>query len=119
GHQIPSVFGSSETNASMHHKKESQVQNKISSSVPQKVEKLNQTNTHPSSKLNQSHTPSLNPSPTLNSSMLSDEELALLLHQELNSSPRVPRVPRARHTGSLPQLTSTSATNMLMKRASV
>ncbi|CAJ2628345.1 unnamed protein product [Trifolium pratense] len=119
GHQIPSVFGSSETNASMHHKKESQVQNKISSSVPQKVEKLNQTNAHPSSKLNQSHTPSLNPSPTLNSSMLSDEELALLLHQELNSSPRVPRVPRARHTGSLPQLTSTSATNMLMKRASV
>ncbi|XP_045806472.1 uncharacterized protein LOC123899401 isoform X1 [Trifolium pratense] len=119
GHQIPSVFGSSETNASMHHKKESQVQNKISSSVPQKVEKLNQTNAHPSSKLNQSHTPSLNPSPTLNSSMLSDEELALLLHQELNSSPRVPRVPRARQTGSLPQLTSTSATNMLMKRASV
>jgi hypothetical protein len=153
GHQIPSVFGSSETNASVHHKKESQVQNKISSSVPPKVEKLNQTNSHPSSKLNQSHTPSLNPSPTLNSSMLSDEEvwagllvflikfqkcfsytiflflfllidlcvifwqLALLLHQELNSSPRVPRVPRARHTGSLPQLTSTSATNMLMKRA--
>lgn len=48
--------------------------------------------------------------------MLNDEELALLLHQELNSSLRVPR---ARQTGSLPQLTSTSATNMLMKRASV
>ncbi|XP_058761850.1 uncharacterized protein LOC131635257 [Vicia villosa] len=44
------------------------------------------------------------------------DKLALLLHQELNSSPRVPR---ARQTGSLPQLTSTSATNMLMKRASV
>ncbi|KAL5068506.1 hypothetical protein RYX36_019393 [Vicia faba] len=107
GHQTPSVFGSSETNASIHHQK------------GPKVEKLNQTNTHPSSKLNQNNTPSLNPSPTLNSSMLSDEELALLLHQELNSSPRVPRVPRARQTGSLPQLTSTSATNMLMKRASV
>ncbi|GJS58821.1 polygalacturonase inhibitor protein precursor [Tanacetum coccineum] len=29
--------------------------------------------------------------------------LALLLHQELNSSPRVPRVPRIRNAGSLPQ----------------
>ncbi|KAI5394816.1 uncharacterized protein LOC127098422 [Lathyrus oleraceus] len=119
GQQTPNVFGSSESNASIHHQKGPQVQNKISSSAPQKVEKLNQTNAHPSSKLNQNNTPSLNPSPTLNSSMLSDEELALLLHQELNSSPRVPRVPRARQTGSLPQLTSTSATNMLMKRASV
>lgn len=118
GHQTPSVVGSSETNASMHHQKGLQGQNKTSSLVPQKAERLNQTNTHSSSKLNQNHTPSLNPSPTLNSSMLSDEELALLLHQELNSSPRVPRVPRARQTGSLPQ-TGTSATNMLMKRASV
>ncbi|KAL0409188.1 UNVERIFIED_CONTAM: hypothetical protein Sradi_1853200 [Sesamum radiatum] len=46
------------------------------------------------------------------------EKLALLLHQELNSSPRVPRVPRMRHAGSLPQLTCPSATSMLMKRTS-
>lgn len=74
-HQTASVFASSETNTSMHHQKGLQVQNKISSSVSQKVEKLNQTNTHPSSKLNQNQMPSLNPSPTSNSSMLSDEEV--------------------------------------------
>ncbi|XP_010461091.1 PREDICTED: uncharacterized protein LOC104741867 isoform X2 [Camelina sativa] len=33
---------------------------------------------------------------------LSDEELALRLHHQLNSSPRVPRVPRMRQPGSLP-----------------
>lgn len=45
-------------------------------------------------------------------------QLALLLHQELNSSPRVPRVPRVRHGGSVPQLASPSATSMLIKRTS-
>lgn len=45
-------------------------------------------------------------------------QLALLLHQELNSSPRVPRVPRMRNAGSLPQLASPSATSMLTKRSS-
>ncbi|KAK7278309.1 hypothetical protein RJT34_23335 [Clitoria ternatea] len=109
-------LGSGETNPALHHQKALQVQNKTSSSAPPKVEKLNQTNINTSSKLNQSHVPSVNPSPTPNSSMLSDEELALLLHQELNSSPRVPRVPRARNAGSLPQLTSASATSILMKR---
>lgn len=74
-HQTASTSGSSETNASLHHQKALQVQNKISSSAPQKVERLNQTNIHPSSKLNQSHVPSVNPSPTSNSSMLSDEEV--------------------------------------------
>lgn len=49
---------------------------------------------------------------------LSDEELALLLHQELNSSPRVPRVPRVRHTGSFTQLASASASSNLTKRTS-
>jgi hypothetical protein len=39
---------------------------------------------------------------------LSDEALALLLHQQLNSSPRVPRVPRVRHAGNIPQLASSS-----------
>uniref|UniRef100_A0A1J3IE51 PHD finger protein n=1 Tax=Noccaea caerulescens TaxID=107243 RepID=A0A1J3IE51_NOCCA len=33
---------------------------------------------------------------------ISDEELALRLHHQLNSSPRVPRVPRMRQPGSLP-----------------
>ncbi|KAK1367066.1 hypothetical protein POM88_042627 [Heracleum sosnowskyi] len=46
-----------------------------------------------------------------------DEELALLLHQELNSSARVPRVPRMRHAGSLPQLASPTGANMLMKQS--
>lgn len=45
-------------------------------------------------------------------------QLALLLHQELNSSPRVPRVPRVRHGGSLPQITSPSAASMLSRRTS-
>lgn len=45
-------------------------------------------------------------------------QLALLLHQELNSSPRVPRVPRMRHAGSLPQLSGPNATSTLMKRTS-
>ncbi|GJR95398.1 hypothetical protein Tco_0267572 [Tanacetum coccineum] len=44
---------------------------------------------------------------------LSDEELALLLHQELDSSPRVPRVPRMRNAGSLPQLHSITSTSHL------
>ncbi|KAA8525079.1 hypothetical protein F0562_007057 [Nyssa sinensis] len=56
--------------------------------------------------------------PGPSNSTLRDEELALLLHQELNSSPRVPRVPRMRHAGSLPQLSSPTTTSMLMKRAS-
>lgn len=45
-------------------------------------------------------------------------QLALLLHQELNSSPRVPRVPRVRNAGSFPQLSSPSTTSMLIKRTS-
>lgn len=45
-------------------------------------------------------------------------QLALLLHQQLNSSPRVPRVPRVRNASSLPQLASPSATSTLMKRTS-
>ncbi|KAL2611699.1 hypothetical protein R1flu_023391 [Riccia fluitans] len=41
-------------------------------------------------------------------STLKDEELALLLHQELNSSPRVPRVPRVRQPVASRQSTSAS-----------
>ncbi|KAG0496886.1 hypothetical protein HPP92_001577 [Vanilla planifolia] len=55
---------------------------------------------------------------TNNAAMLSDEELALLLHQELNSSPRVPRVSRMRQAASL-QLVSPIATSMLSKRSCV
>jgi hypothetical protein len=39
---------------------------------------------------------------------MNDEELALKLHQELNSSPRVPRLPRVRQTNTTHQLTSSS-----------
>ncbi|XP_024544915.1 zinc finger CCCH domain-containing protein 18 isoform X1 [Selaginella moellendorffii] len=44
---------------------------------------------------------------------LNDEELALLLHQELNSSPRVPRVPRVRQAVSS---ASAQPSNILTKR---
>ncbi|XP_028553303.1 uncharacterized protein LOC110092314 isoform X2 [Dendrobium catenatum] len=47
---------------------------------------------------------------------LSDEELALLLHQELNSSPRVPRVPRIRQTTNA-QFATPSTTSVLSKRS--
>lgn len=79
-------------------------------------EKAAQSNSQSTSKLAQSTSGHLAASNT--PAGLSDEELALLLHQELNSSPRVPRVPRVRHTGSLPQLSSATATSMLIKRTS-
>ncbi|XP_074353057.1 uncharacterized protein LOC141692227 [Apium graveolens] len=57
-------------------------------------------------------------SSTLNTpATISDEELALLLHQELNRSVRVSRVPRMRHAGSLPQLASPTGASMLMKQS--
>ncbi|XP_004309526.1 PREDICTED: uncharacterized protein LOC101300304 [Fragaria vesca subsp. vesca] len=92
-------------------------QNKSSaSSAMQRGEKLNQTT---SSKTSQNHAPpACPPAPSSSQAKLSDEELALLLHQELNSSPRVPRVPRARHASSLPQLASPTAASMLIKRTS-
>lgn len=113
--------GSVEPTGSLHHQKATHTHNRTSASgvPPQRGEKFSQPNFQPSSKINQNHTPSVCP-PVSSSSpaTLSDEELALLLHQELNSSPRVPRVPRVRHAGSLPQLTSPSATSMLIKRTS-
>ncbi|KAK6948014.1 hypothetical protein RJ641_001487, partial [Dillenia turbinata] len=82
----------------------------------QRGEKFNQTNPQPPCKVNQP--PSVHTTTNLSSpATLSDEELALLLHQELNSSPRVPRVPRVRHAGSLPQLASPGATSMLIKHS--
>ncbi|CAI9093353.1 OLC1v1028836C5 [Oldenlandia corymbosa var. corymbosa] len=85
--------------------------------LSQKGEKFNQIVSQSSSA--KANNASAHPAASSNSpSTLSDEELALLLHQELNSSPRVPRVPRMRHAGSLPQLASSAATSMLMKRTS-
>ncbi|XWS50182.1 hypothetical protein CRYUN_Cryun12cG0067100 [Craigia yunnanensis] len=90
-------------------------QNKASASgFPQKGEKFNQSSTQPASKV--THASSAHPFAPSNSPTLSDEELALLLHHELNSSPRVPRVPRVWHTSSFPQLASPTATSMLIKR---
>ncbi|XP_048319764.2 uncharacterized protein LOC107403796 isoform X1 [Ziziphus jujuba] len=112
--------GSSEPAGSLHHQKGVHLHNKNSASnTLQKAEKMNQTSSQPSSKINQNHPSSMcPPAPSSSPATLSDEELALLLHQELNSSPRVPRVPRVRHAGSLPQLASPSATSMLIKRTS-
>ncbi|GMH22815.1 hypothetical protein Nepgr_024658 [Nepenthes gracilis] len=95
----------------------SHVQNKnMASDLQPRGEKVVLSNFQPLFKA--SHSSSGHPPASTNSSAgLSDEELALLLHQELNSSPRVPRVPRVRHAGSLPQLSSPSATSMLIKRS--
>ncbi|KAM1477012.1 hypothetical protein ACFX1Q_038381 [Malus domestica] len=111
---VPS--GSSEPAGSLPSQKVLHVQNKSSaSSALQRGEKFNHTT---SSKTNQNHTPSAcPPAPPSVQAQLTDQEIAMLLHQELNSSPRVPRVPRVRNASSLPQLTS-SATSTLMKRTS-
>lgn len=93
-------------------------QSKITSSgLLQRGEKFNHLSGQPSTKVN--HAPATHPPAPSNSlATLSDEELALLLHQELNSSPRVPRVPRVRQAGSLPQLASPTATSMLKRTSS-
>ncbi|XP_042009888.1 uncharacterized protein LOC121758565 isoform X2 [Salvia splendens] len=88
----------------------------VASAVSGKGEKSYQTGCNPPSK---GHVISMtSPASSNIPATLSDEELALLLHQELNSSPRVPRVRRMRHAGSLPQLTGPNATSVLMKRTS-
>ncbi|KAL1556423.1 hypothetical protein AAHA92_12049 [Salvia divinorum] len=88
----------------------------VASAGSGKVEKSYQTACNPPSK---GHLVSMtSPASSNVPATLSDEELALLLHQELNSSPRVPRVPRMRHAGSLPQLAGPNATSVLMKRTS-
>ncbi|XP_075517910.1 uncharacterized protein LOC142552152 [Primulina tabacum] len=84
--------------------------------VPSKADKFYHSGSHPSSRGIVASVAA--PSSSNVPAALSDEELAFLLHQELNSSPRVPRVPRMRHAGSLPQLASPTATSMLMKRTS-
>ncbi|KAJ6332611.1 hypothetical protein OIU77_008639 [Salix suchowensis] len=79
-------------------------------------EKFNQSNSQSSSKTCLALSMKTS-APTNSPAALSDEELALLLHQELNSSPRVPRVPRVRHAGGLPHSVSPT-TSVLMKRTS-
>ncbi|KAI3873579.1 hypothetical protein MKW92_007633 [Papaver armeniacum] len=117
-HNVAVPSSSFESASSLHTQNTSHVQNKstpFGSSL--KGDRLSQSSCQPSQKLN--HSPAMHPPAPVNSSpALSDEELALLLHQELNSSPRVPRVPRVRHGGTLPQLGSPTAASMLVKRTS-
>ncbi|KAL5726754.1 hypothetical protein ACHQM5_000019 [Ranunculus cassubicifolius] len=96
----------------------SPAQNKTSAlSSSERGERSNQSGSQQSPKV-VSYSSSMHPPPPFkSSSTLSDEELALLLHQELNSSPRVPRVPRIRHASSIPQAPPTPA-SMLIKRTS-
>lgn len=112
----PASARSAESSSSLQSESAAHIQNKAAGThLTQKCEKTNQPSCQPSSKLN-AHL--MHPPSSSSPAALSDEELALLLHQELNSSPRVPRVPRMRHAGSLPQLTSPTSTSMLMKRTS-
>ncbi|PHT92139.1 hypothetical protein T459_00021 [Capsicum annuum] len=111
----PASSRSAESSTSLQSESAAHIQNKATGlHLTQKCEKINQPSCQPSSKVN---THQMHPPPS-SSPPLSDEALALLLHQELNSSPRVPRVPRMRHAGSLPQLTSPTSTSMAMKRTS-
>ncbi|XP_060206691.1 uncharacterized protein LOC132634697 [Lycium barbarum] len=112
----PASSRSAESSTSLQSESAAHIQNKATGThLTQKGEKINQPSCQPSSKVN---THLMHPPSSSSPAALSDEELALLLHQELNSSPRVPRVPRMRHAGSLPQLTSPTSTSMLMKRTS-
>ncbi|KAI3890863.1 hypothetical protein MKX03_025880 [Papaver bracteatum] len=117
-HNVAVPSNSFESASSLHTQNTSPVQNKstpFGSSL--KGDRLSQSSCQASLLLN--HSPAMHPPAPVNSSpALSDEELALLLHQELNSSPRVPRVPRVRHGGTLPLLGSPTAASMLVKRTS-
>ncbi|KAF6136229.1 hypothetical protein GIB67_001638 [Kingdonia uniflora] len=86
-------------------------------SPSQKVDMLNHSSIHQPNKANHASSSMHPPAPVNSSTPLSDEELALLLHQELNSSPRVPRVPRVRQAANMPQLSSPTATGIHTKRA--
>ncbi|XP_020518200.1 uncharacterized protein LOC18426554 isoform X2 [Amborella trichopoda] len=97
----------------------SQCDKQVSSASYQKGEKPNQPGSQTITKASNPLPPMHPPPPAGVIAALSDEELALLLHQELNSSPRVPRVPRMRHGGGIPQLASqTTTSGMSVKRHS-
>ncbi|CAN0908958.1 hypothetical protein LINGRAHAP2_LOCUS25558 [Linum grandiflorum] len=91
----------------------SNFQNRTPGSGLPRGDKSNHSVSQSASKPTHSPSSTLAPPPA-SISTLSDEELALLLHQELNSSPRVPRVPRVRQGA---QLTSPTAASLLMKRS--
>ncbi|PIA48773.1 hypothetical protein AQUCO_01300007v1, partial [Aquilegia coerulea] len=116
-HNVIVSPGSVESTSTLQPQSVSRVQNRTTvSGLPEKGERINQSGPNQSKG---THSSSMHPpAPVNSSSTLSDEELALLLHQELNSSPRVPRVPRVRHAGSIPQSASSTATSMLIKRTS-
>ncbi|CAL9177981.1 uncharacterized protein LOC135612737 isoform X1 [Musa acuminata AAA Group] len=89
-----------------------------STNLSQRTERSHQSAPYTSSKV-LSTSIFMHPSASSNATTtLSDEELALLLHQELNSSPRVPRVPRVRQAAGI-QSTPTTGMSVLSKRPSV
>ncbi|KAJ8764854.1 hypothetical protein K2173_010319 [Erythroxylum novogranatense] len=110
--KAPLVQSSDETAGSIQNEWDSLVQNRVpSSALPSRSEKLNYFGSQSQSKAN--HAMLLNSSTAGKTpAALSDVDIALLLHQVLNSSPRVPHV---RVAGSLMQLASPTADNMLAK----
>lgn len=89
----------------------------IPSNLPQKKDKINHRFVHVTQEGSTNSTSTELRASDVTASM-SDEQLALLLHQQLNSSPRVPRVPRGHQTGSMHMLHQTGAT-VFSKRSSV
>ncbi|XP_062184317.1 uncharacterized protein LOC133888180 [Phragmites australis] len=88
----------------------------VPSSSSQKKDKIHQRTIHVTQEgSNNSTSTELQASDSTAS--LSDEQLALLLHQQLNSSPRVPRVPRCHQAASTQMLHPTGAT-VFSKRSS-
>ncbi|XP_072986708.1 uncharacterized protein [Typha latifolia] len=88
----------------------------VSSKSSQKNERIHQQVPQSSSEVVNSSMPlSLHTSDVVTN--LSDEQLALLLHQQLNSSPRVPRVPRVRQAAGM-QFGPPNAASVFSKRSS-
>ncbi|XP_074561637.1 uncharacterized protein LOC141817925, partial [Curcuma longa] len=82
----------------------------VSSNPSQRTEKSHQTGPYTSAKASNTSM-FMHASVSSNAiSTLSDEELALLLHQELNSSPRVPRIPRVRQATGMQSITNSGMT---------
>ncbi|KAK8965135.1 hypothetical protein KSP40_PGU004729 [Platanthera guangdongensis] len=87
-------LGTAEATRPLVHSPANQLKSTSLGSSP-KIDKTVHSNTQQSPKF-LNHSLVMQASTLTNATNLSDEELALLLHQELNSSPRVPRVPRVR-----------------------
>ncbi|KAG9453115.1 hypothetical protein H6P81_006019 [Aristolochia fimbriata] len=114
-----SLLGSVETDYISQNQSSFSVENKpTASSSSQKSQKVYQSINHSTTKQYQDTQSVHSTAPSTISATLSDEELALLLHQELNSSPRVPRVPRMRQAGGIAQLASPTATGLHVRRPS-